>query len=222
MCIHTNQVPGYSSHRTRGAEVTWSDRMRLEAQLECPRPLENVEEVSRLLFRSLPGMTSVTASPPSDITTLGSSAARLPPKLTEDKAAGMPPLRRTRLLPTCPSYSLGFPKYSLTGPSYLPTPPVKDKQEHPSYMDAAEVTWSAYNISFIQNIIGGGGRAEVTRPAGDSFSTKEHMLWWCTRSPPTHRAPCRTEHPSLVMPMPQPEPRLTRPTWRGLLLRRPT
>ena len=48
---------------------------RLEAQLEGPRPLEDVEEVNRLLFKPLPGMTPATASPLTDVTTLSSSAA---------------------------------------------------------------------------------------------------------------------------------------------------
>ena len=42
-------------------------------------------------------------------------------------------------------------------------------------MNAAEVTWAAYDISFIQNIVGGGGRTEVTRPAGKFFFTKDHV-----------------------------------------------
>ena len=133
MLIYTNQVPRYSSHRTRRAEVTWSDRTRLEAQLECPRPLEDLEEVNRLLIKPLPGMTSVTAppftsvtAPPvTDVTTLGSSAAQLArvPPLTEDQVAGVPPLTEEQVAGMPPlledqaaahsysySYSSGSPK----------------------------------------------------------------------------------------------------------------
>ena len=137
-------------------------------------------------------------------------------------AASVPPCRWTRLLPTHPSYSLGVPKYSPTGPSYYPTPPMKDKRKHTSYTDAAEVTWSVYDISFVQNTTGGGGGVEVTRLAGVIHSTRDHILWCCTRSATTHRAPRRTGLPSLAMPTPQPERPLRRSTWKGLLQTRPT
>ena len=70
---------------------------KLEEQLECPRPLEDVEEVNRLLFKPLPGMTSATAPPLIDVTTPGSAAARLLPNLAADHVAGLPPLTEDQL-----------------------------------------------------------------------------------------------------------------------------
>ena len=67
-------------------------------------------------------------------------------------------------------------------------------------MDTAEVTWLAYDITFIQNTMGGGGGAEVTRPAGNFFSTKDHMLCGSSEHSPTHRAfrrhrfPCQSQN----------------------------
>ena len=58
---------------------------RLEAQLE------DVEEADRPLFKPLPGMTSVTAPPLIDVTTLGSSAARLSPRQAADQVPKVPP-----------------------------------------------------------------------------------------------------------------------------------
>ena len=61
----------------------------------CPRQLEDIEEVNRLLNKPLPGKIFVTAPPLTDVTTLGSPAADKVAggsPLTEDQVAGMPPL----------------------------------------------------------------------------------------------------------------------------------
>ena len=49
---------------------------RPEPQLDCPRLLEDVEEVNRILVKPLPGKTSATGPPITDVTGLGSLAAQ--------------------------------------------------------------------------------------------------------------------------------------------------
>ena len=51
-----------------------------------------MEEVNRLLIKLVPGTTSATAPPLTDVTTLGNSVARHSPKLAADQGAGVPSL----------------------------------------------------------------------------------------------------------------------------------
>ena len=89
-----------------------------KTQLECPRPLEDMDEVNRLVVQPLPGKTSATAPPLIDIiplgTTLGSSAARLSPQLAVDQVAGLPPLLEDQATAYRPKLQPRLPQVQFT------------------------------------------------------------------------------------------------------------